>query len=126
MADDFGFLTIKGKSEGAARPEYEYDIPKHDALELLEGFCSSLVSKYRYTIYFAGEAWEVDEFLGANEGLYVAEIELLSKDEAFEMPEWVGEEVTGIERYYNSALSTHPFCEWDRNMGIGRRLAAAK
>jgi adenylate cyclase len=112
VADDFGFLTIKGKSEGAARAEYEYGIPKHDAMELLQGFCQSLVSKYRYTVYFAGKAWEVDEFLGANEGLFVAEIELQSADEAFAMPEWIGEEVTGIERYYNSNLSTHPFSEW--------------
>jgi CYTH domain-containing protein len=113
VADDFGFLTIKGASEGAARAEYEYAIPKHDAMELLEGFCSSHVSKYRYTVWVAGKVWEVDEFLGANEGLFVAEIELQSADEAFEMPSWVGEEVTGIERYYNSALSKHPFSEWE-------------
>lgn len=112
VADDFGFLTIKGKSEGAARAEYEYGIPKHDAMELLERFCSSHVSKYRYTVWVAGKVWEVDEFLGANEGLFVAEIELQHADEAFELPDWVGEEVTGIERYYNSALSTHPFSEW--------------
>jgi adenylate cyclase len=112
VTDEHGFLTIKGKSIGASRPEYEYIIPKQDAIELLDQFCSSDVSKFRYIVHFDGKVWEVDEFLDANEGLIVAEIELQSEEESYNKPEWIGEEVTGIEKYYNSSLSRHPFKEW--------------
>jgi len=112
VTGESGFITIKGKSVGASRQEYEYVIPKQDAIELLNQFCSSDVSKFRYIIPFAGKVWEVDEFLGANEGLIVAEIELSTEDEKFETPEWISKEVTGIEKYYNSNLSKRPFKEW--------------
>ena len=110
--DENAFITIKGKPVGMSRSEFEYRIPKQDAVELLNQFCSSIVSKYRYMVPFGGKMWEVDEFLGENEGLIVAEIELSSETEEFERPEWVGEEVTGIEKYYNSNLSKLPFKQW--------------
>jgi CYTH domain-containing protein len=112
VTDEGGFITIKGTTVGASRLEYEYTIPRSDANELLEQFCSSDVSKYRYTVLFADKAWEVDEFLGDNEGLVIAELELSSEEEEFEMPDWITEEVTGIEKYYNSSLSERPFKQW--------------
>lgn len=112
VTDQSGFIAIKGKSVGASRPEYEYAIPREDANELLNQFCSSDISKFRYSVHFAGKEWEVDEFLGDNEGLVVAEIELSSEDEPFEIPDWIAEEVTGIEKYYNSNLSKWPFKKW--------------
>ena len=112
VTDRGGFITIKGASTGATRPEYEYAIPREEALELLDGFCSSDVSKWRYKVLVAGKVWEVDEFLGDNEGLIVAELELTSEEEGFETPGWIGAEVTGIEKYYNSSLSKTPFKQW--------------
>jgi adenylate cyclase len=112
LTDTKGFLTIKGLSVGATRPEYEYEIPVQHAQELLDNFTVSELSKIRYKINFHGKIWEVDEFLGANKGLFIAEIELLSEDETFDLPDWVGEEVTGEEKYYNSSLTVKPFQEW--------------
>ncbi len=112
VTDENGYITIKGKSTGATRLEYEYAIPRQDAAELLDEFCSSDVTKFRYVVPFAGKTWEVDEFLGKNEGLTIAEIELKTEDETFETPEWITEEVTGVEKYYNSNLSKYPFNKW--------------
>src|SRR5438045_4709742 len=94
LTPDKGFLTIKGLSVGAARPEFEYAIPREEAAELLERFCTAVVSKLRYKVQHEGKCWEVDEFLGDNEGLLVAEIELEREGEYFVLPEWVGNEVT--------------------------------
>ena len=111
--DDEGFLTIKSKSEGASRGEWEYPIPLQDASELLDRLCERpLVEKYRRRIAHAGFTWEVDEFLGDNAGLVVAEIELPSEDAAFERPDWIGQEVTGDKRYYNSNLIRSPYSTW--------------
>ena len=108
-----GVLTIKSKSEGAARGEWEYPIPLADAVELLERLCERpLVEKYRRRIEHAGFTWEVDEFLGENAGLVVAEIELPLEDAAFDRPDWIGAEVTDDKRYYNSNLIRHPFSTW--------------
>ena len=107
-----GFMTIKGKSEGATRAEFEYEIPKEEAIQLLDMFAVSDLTKYRYKVIFAEKLWEVDVFLDENEGLIVAEIELSSEDESFELPEWAAEEVTGEKKYYNSNLSTLPFSKW--------------
>lgn len=107
-----GFITIKGLSVGASRPEYEYPIPVHDAEELLAKFCPAVVSKVRYEVEVAGKLWEVDEFLDDNKGLLIAEIELGNEAESFELPEWVTTEVTDDSRYYNSNLSLHPFKSW--------------
>lgn len=110
--DTKGFLTIKGKSEGATRAEFEYEIPKEEAIQLLDMFAVSDLTKYRYKVVFAEKLWEVDVFLGENEGLIVAEIELSSEDETFDLPDWAEEEVTGEKKYYNSNLSTLPFKQW--------------
>ncbi len=111
--DDKGFLTIKGISVGATRVEYEYEIPFDDAENLLNELCEKpIIEKNRYNITHGGFVWEVDEFFGENEGLVVAEIELESEDQTFEKPEWVGEEVTGDPRYFNSNLIKNPFLKW--------------
>lgn len=112
VSDENGSITIKGITTGASRLEYEYTIPKQDAIDLLDRFCSSDISKFRYLIPFAGKVWEVDEFVGANEGLIIAEIELSSEEESFETPPWVTQEVTGDEKYYNSNLAQKSFNEW--------------
>lgn len=107
------YLTIKGRSEGATRGEWEYPIPLDEANELLERLCEQpLIEKTRRQISFRGNTWEVDEFLGANQGLVVAEIELRSEDQQFDKPDWIGEEVTHDPRYYNSSLVRQPFSSW--------------
>ena len=106
-------LTIKGANVGATRGEWEYPIPLADAAELLDALSEQpLIEKYRHRIEHAGMVWEVDEFLGANAGLVVAEIELASEDQPFEKPDWVGAEVSGDARYYNANLIRHPFSQW--------------
>jgi CYTH domain-containing protein len=111
--DDKGFLTIKGITTGATRVEYEYEIPHSDCTEMLDDLAEKpIIEKARYKIEFGGFIWEVDEFFGVNKGLVVAEIELESEDQAFEKPSWVGEEVTGDPRYYNSSLVANPYTTW--------------
>jgi adenylate cyclase len=107
-----GFLTIKGKTIGATRMEFEYEIPLAEATELLDNFAISELSKTRYEITMGGKLWEVDVFSGENEGLIVAEIELESEDENFDLPDWVSNEVTEEEKYYNSNLTVKPFKNW--------------
>ena len=110
---DTGLLTIKSKNVGASRGEWEYPIPLPDAEELLDTLCERpLVEKIRRRIEHAGFTWEVDEFLGENAGLVVAEIELPSEAAAFDRPDWIGQEVTGDKRYYNSSLIRFPFSRW--------------
>lgn len=106
------FLTIKSKSSGATRTEYEYDIPRQEAQEMLQELCVATVSKIRYRLTVAGKIWEVDEFLGRNAGLLLAEIELSAEDERFDLPLWAGTEVTDDPRYFNASLAQFPFCEW--------------
>jgi CYTH domain-containing protein len=111
--NDKGYLTIKGITTGATRVEYEYDIPENDATAMLDDLCEKpIIEKNRYKIDFAGFVWEVDEFFGENQGLIVAEVELESEDQAFEKPEWIGEEVTGDPKYFNSNLILNPFTKW--------------
>ena len=106
-------ITIKGKSTGASRGEWEYEIPVADATELLDGLCEQpQVEMIRHRIEHAGHTWEVDEFLGLNAGLVVAEIELAAEDEAFAKPDWIGAEVTGEKRYYTSSLIRMPYSQW--------------
>jgi adenylate cyclase len=110
---DGATLTIKGGNVGATRGEWEYPIPLADAGELLDRLCERpLIEKYRRRIEFAGNVWEVDEFLGENVGLTIAEIELDTEDQRFERPDWVGAEVTGEARYYNSSLVRCPYSQW--------------
>jgi len=112
VADKQAWLTIKGISVGASRLEFEYEIPSDEAIELLENFSESELEKIRYEIFYQHKLWEVDVFSGANDGLIVAEIELQSEDEHFELPDWVTQEVTHEEKYYNSNLTKHPFKDW--------------
>ncbi len=107
------YLTIKGVATGIARAEYEYEIPVADANELLDQLCRQpLIEKHRYTLTHEGMTWEVDEFFGDNQGLIVAEIELEHPDQPFARPPWLGEEVTADLRYFNAALSQHPYTHW--------------
>ena len=113
IRDQEAFLTIKGKSVGASRLEFEYPIPLQDANDMLEALCrSAVVEKVRYLLEHEGHTWEVDVFEGSNEGLVVAEVELDSEEEAFALPGWVSEEVTDDVRYFNSNLVEHPYGDW--------------
>lgn len=112
IAGDNGVLTIKGPTIGASRPEFEYGVPLEDAKAMLELCDGPIVEKNRRVVEHAGLDWEIDEFLGDNEGLVVAEVELESEDQAIELPPWVGKEVTDEFRYYNSNLSKTPFKTW--------------
>ncbi|MEO5335558.1 MAG: CYTH domain-containing protein [Magnetospirillum sp. WYHS-4] len=112
-AGEKGFLTIKGTGTGLTRPEFEFAIPVAEATALLDDLClKPLIEKVRYRIPHAGLIWEVDEFQGNNRGLILAEVELSHAEEAIVLPDWVGEEVTGDPRYYNSYLVGRPFTAW--------------
>lgn len=111
---DKGYLTIKGLTVGASRLEFEYEIPVEHADTMLDELCEKpLIEKYRHKVEYQGLTWEVDEFFGANEGLIVAEVELESEDQEYERPPWIGEEVTGDPRYFNSNLVQHPYTAWE-------------
>lgn len=106
-------LTIKGITVGATRAEYEYEIPVADATEMLDDLCHQpIIEKTRYRIDGNGVTWEVDEFFGVNEGLVIAEVELDSEDQVFDLPDWIGVEVTGDARYFNANLIANPFSAW--------------
>ncbi|MFQ5584378.1 MAG: CYTH domain-containing protein [Calditrichia bacterium] len=110
-----GFLTIKGKSKGAARREFEYAIPLTDANTMLEELCKKpLIEKKRYKIEYGGFIWEVDEFYGENEGLILVEVELEHENQELSFPDWVGREVTGDPKYFNANLIEHPYKTWGR------------
>jgi CYTH domain-containing protein len=106
------FLTIKGMNTGAARAEFEYEIPLVDAEQLLKMCMGALIEKTRYTVAYAGMIWEIDEFHGENEGLVVAEVELEAAEQTFDRPEWLGLEVTADARYFNSNLAMRPYVSW--------------
>lgn len=111
---DSGYLTIKGKTAGASRPEYEYPIPFPDAQFMLDQLCEQpIIKKTRYEISYQGLVWEVDEFHEENLGLVVAEVELTDEQQTVELPDWVDREVTGEAKYYNANLIRHPFSQWD-------------
>jgi adenylate cyclase len=113
VAENEARLTIKGRTEGISRHEYEYAIPLQDAEELLENqVTGAVIDKVRYQVQCGDHTWELDVFHGANQGLVVAELELSSEDEAFQMPAWAGEEVSSDRRYYNASLVDHPYCNW--------------
>ncbi|MEJ1930734.1 CYTH domain-containing protein [Nostoc sp. NIES-2111] len=113
IAGNQGYLTIKGPTVNFSRSEFEYPIPLADAEEMLDTLCDRpLIEKTRYKIECSGLVWEVDEFAGANQGLIIAEVELTDEAQQVEIPDWVGTEVTGDARYYNSYLVKHPFAEW--------------
>jgi adenylate cyclase len=113
IAGNEGFLTIKGRTVGMARSEFEYAIPPDEAAFLLDQLClRPLIEKTRYTFRYGGRIWEIDEFTGENRGLILAEVELDSSDEQVELPPWVGEEVTDDCRYYNASLCRKPYRSW--------------
>jgi len=111
--EDSAFLTVKGINIGIRRLEFEYEIPLCDAETMLNELCKQpIIEKYRYRITYKGFIWEVDEFLGENAGLVIAEIELDNEEQSFERPPWIDKEVSRDARYFNSALSTHPYRSW--------------
>lgn len=114
ISDDKAWLTIKGPSTngGLTRYEWEREISLKEALELIQLSEGATIEKRRHIVEYKGHTFEVDEFEGENAGLIIAEVELQSEDEEFEHPEWLGREVTGIKRYYNSHLRAHPYSEW--------------
>lgn len=106
-------LTIKGATSGISRSEYEYEIPQQDAQEMMDNLVSgSVIDKTRYKVRCGDHLWDLDLFHGDNQGLIMAEVELVSETEAFQMPDWAGEEVSDDSRYYNANLITHPYCDW--------------
>jgi adenylate cyclase len=115
LKGEHGFLTIKGASsdDGLSRFEWEKEISKEDAEALLKLCETGVIDKIRYEIVFGNHLFEVDEFFGDNEGLIIAEVELTHVSEVFEKPLWLGEEVTGDSKYYNSQLSKRPFKTWE-------------
>jgi adenylate cyclase len=113
VAGDKAYLTLKGKNSGVTRTEFEYEIPVSDASQIISELCNGLiVEKTRYLISYSEHVWEVDIFHGDNDGLVVAEIELVSENTNFDKPVWVGKEVSGDVRYYNSSLLDNPFRTW--------------
>ncbi len=111
-----GFITVKGKSNasGLSRFEWEKQISLAEAEDLLHLCEPGIIEKTRYEIFFDDHTFEVDDFLAENEGLIIAEIELQSETETFQKPDWLGEEVTGKLKYYNSHLSKNPFKHWKK------------
>jgi adenylate cyclase len=113
VSGERAWLGLKGRVIGASRPEYEYAVPLAEADEMLRNLCAEgHVEKLRHHVPHAGHEWEVDEFLGDNAGLVVAELELAREDEPFERPGWLGLEVTHDERYYSSSLARSPWPQW--------------
>jgi len=113
-ANEKAYLTIKGKTEGFSRLEYEYAIPMDEALEMLNELCEKpIVEKTRYLLPYKGKTWELDVFEGGNKGLFLAEIELSSEDEEFEIPEWIGREVSHLKEYRNNFLAKQPYSTWN-------------
>ncbi|MCK9324750.1 MAG: CYTH domain-containing protein [Bacteroidales bacterium] len=111
---DKGFITIKGigSASGASRYEWEKEIPVRDVEELLRICEPGVIDKTRHLVKVGNHTFEVDEFYGDNDGLIIAEVELASEDEAFQKPEWLGNEVTGDVRYFNSMLMKNPYKHW--------------
>ena len=114
LSDERAWLTIKGPSRdgGLSRFEWERAIEAREALELLQLAEGALIDKRRWLVEYEGHTFEVDEFAGENEGLTIAEVELGSVDEEFLRPAWLGREVTGERRFYNSRLREHPYSKW--------------
>ncbi|MBW4459243.1 MAG: CYTH domain-containing protein [Nodosilinea sp. WJT8-NPBG4] len=111
---DRAYITLKGPAVGLVRPEFEYPIPVADAQIILATLCQPpLIEKTRYRLPLGNVVWEIDEFLGENQGLIVAEVELTSADQVVDLPVWIGAEVSYDPRYQNSNLARHPFRSWN-------------
>lgn len=113
VAGQQAMLTVKGKTHGISRAEYEYEIPLADAQEMLKLCEGPLIEKNRWLLKAGQLTWEIDEFLGLNAGLVIAEIELEHEAQTFSLPDWVGKEVSDDSRYFNSNLSKTPFSAWE-------------
>lgn len=115
IIDETAFLTIKGQRIGISAPEFEYEIPLKDAQEMFAlGLCSNnFIEKYRYTIKVGDLIWEIDEFLGDNKGLVIAEVELESINQSIILPSWINKEVSLDHRYTNVMLSINPYNKWE-------------
>ena len=114
VVGDQGYLTIKGPTAGQARAEFEYPIPLEDAQEMLETLCDRpLIEKTRYKIEQGDLVWEIDEFMGENQGLILAEVELQQEDQSFDLPEWIDREVND-PKYFNVNLAKHPYSQWQQ------------
>lgn len=110
---NIGFLSVKGRVKGIRRLEYEYEIPIDDANDILNHLCERpIIEKIRYKINYQGFVWEIDEFLGENQGLILAEVELQHENQKIELPHWVGDEVSEDQRYFNYSLVKHPYKNW--------------
>ena len=109
LAGENAWITVKGRTQGITRAEFEYPIPPDDARDLLEICLPSVIDKTRHRIDFGGHVWEVDVFHGANEGLVLAEVELDDESVHPAMPPWIGAEVSDDARYFNANLASHPF-----------------
>lgn len=113
IADGAAYLNIKSATKGISRAEFEYQIPLADAEQILEQVAEQpFIDKTRYKVQWGEHVWDLDLFAGDNQGLVMAEVELDSEDETFELPPWAGQEVSGDPRYYNASLVKHPYSEW--------------
>ncbi|MCU7926316.1 MAG: CYTH domain-containing protein [Candidatus Thiodiazotropha sp. (ex Dulcina madagascariensis)] len=113
LAGEEANLNIKSRTVGLSRSEYEYPILLENAQEMLDNLVAgAVIDKVRYKVRCGDHLWDLDVFHGANRGLLVAEVELSSEEETFQMPDWAGEEVSMDTRYYNASLVNHPFCDW--------------
>jgi len=119
VGGDQAWLNIKSATLGVARQEYDYPIPVDDAERMLRDFCNGVVEKVRHYVPHVGLIFEVDEFLGDNAGLIVAEVELQSADQTIDRPVWLGHEVTQHLRYYNLNLLQHPYSRWNERERAG-------
>jgi adenylate cyclase len=121
---DHATLTVKSRPGELARHEFEYEIPAEDAVALLRMCSGEIIEKVRYEVPCGSLKWEIDVFRGENEGLIIAEIELEDEKQLFDRPRWLGEEITGNERYYNASLAVRPFNRWDMDLRAsrGRRM----
>jgi len=110
---DKAYFTVKGITKGLTRMEFEYEIPVADANQMLDTLCEQpIIEKLRYELDFANLTWEIDEYLGENHGLLIAELELDHEQQVFSLPSWVGIEVSDDPKYYNANLVANPFSKW--------------
>ena len=112
VTDNKGFITIKGARKDITRHEFEYEIPVEEANQMIDHYTAKVIEKIRHYVSFDNKTWEVDEFKGINEGLWVAEIELQSADEKILLPDWIDKEVSSDNRYANSSLISNPYSNW--------------
>lgn len=112
ISDEEAWLNIKSVELGVSRAEYELPLPRDDAQSMLDTLCNGVLEKIRHHVEIDGWLFEIDEFLGANRGLFVAEVELPDEHAEFPRPAWLGQEVSRLTRYYNVNLIEHPFTKW--------------